>query len=228
MERVITHRGSFPALVIVPHGHDDTHTGAIGEAIIEAIDAYAVINKGWERADAYDYYKDKANCNDINHIHEDVVREEFLEPILNFTNSIYNVETPCLFIIHGVSNSVRKEVNDNLDAIIGYGEGNTPSYSCDLQFKDALMNIMFLKGINVYQGKAGGKYSARRKNNLNQLYRSDLYYDDVINSVQIEIVRELRENEETARETGLVLGTIIKEVVQTWTEDREEADFPAI
>ena len=226
MERVITHRGNFPALVIVPHGYDDPNTAIIGEGIIESLDAYAVINKGWERAEVYDYYQDKANCNNVNHIHEDVVKEEFLYPIISFTNRmVLDGGWPSVFIIHGVSNAIRTEAGDDLDVIVGYGEGTTPSYSCDLKFKDALCNILFLKGLSVWQGKAGGKYAARRKTNLNQMFKSPY---STYNSVQLEIIRELRETEDIARETGLVLGTVIKEVVNTWGEEREEANFPYI
>lgn len=221
MERVSTHRGTFPAIIVVPHGFDDPNTAVIAEAIVAMTDAYAVINHGWERADNYDYFKDKANCNNILHIHNDVVREEFLEPIINYTNRIYSdfaLHQPSIFIIHGVSNLVRKEAGDDLDMIIGYGEGGPPSYSCDLQFKDAFADILFDKSINVYQGKAGGKYSARRRTNLNQLFRSDEYLDELIFSLQLEVVRELREDEAAAKETGMVLGEAIKELIETWKD----------
>jgi hypothetical protein len=74
------------------------------------------------------------------------------------------------------------------------------------------------KGIFVYQGKAGGRYSARRRTNLNQLFRSDEYLDELIFSLQIEVVRELREDADIARETGKVLGESIKEVIDTWKD----------
>jgi hypothetical protein len=122
MERVSTHRGSIPAIVVVPHGFDDPNTIEIAEAIVDMTDAYAVINHGWERADQYDYYKDKANCNNILHLHNDVVQEEFLEPIINYTNHIYSAfafHQPSIFIIHGVSNLVRKEAGNALDMIVG-------------------------------------------------------------------------------------------------------------
>ncbi len=238
-ERVRTYRGSIPAIIVVPHGYDDPNTPAIAEGIIETIDAYAVINKGWERADVHNYYEDKANCNNLNHIQEDVVKQEFLEPILNYANNILDKlnRTPFMFIIHGVSNSVRQKAAEDLDIIIGYGEGKPPSYTCPIDYKDLFLNLLHRAGLNPYQGKAGGKYSGRRKTNLNQLFRrvnqaASGYKFPGSNSMQIEIVRELRENEEIAKLTGELLGEAIKSLLESISSGRAleplEKVFPSI
>jgi len=216
MERVSTYKGSFPALIVVPHGHDDPNTAIIAESIVEEIDAYAVINRGWKRADQHDYYADKANCNNYHHIHEDVVREEFLDPILNYVERIHNKESgpPNIFVIHGVSNSIRQTVGgDALDVIIGYGEGKPPSYTCPIEFKHTFMCLLDKADLRVYQGKAGGAYSARRMSNIAQLFRTSEYLDEDVFTIQMEIIRELREDDYAAKETGIALSSVIKDTL---------------
>ena len=80
----------------------------------------------------------------------------------------------------------------------------------------------------AYQGKSGGKYSARRKSNLTQLFRTDEYLDELSFSMQIEIVRELREDKEIAKETGIVLASAIHELIGGWKEDESFSPFPSI
>ena len=216
MERVTTHRGSIPVVIVVPHGYDDTNTIFIAEEIVAEIDAYSIINQGWKRADVHDYYKSYANCNNINHIHESVVKEEFLDPIIRYTENIWNTlpSPPNVFVIHGVGNSIRKKVNgDALDIIVGYGEGKLPSYTCPVEYKHTFMSLMDKAGLRVYQGQAGGNYSGRRSSNLCQLFRNEKYYDEEIYTLQLEIIKELREDEQTARETGKVLGNLIQDLL---------------
>jgi len=232
MERVSTYRGSIPVLVVVPHGYDDTNTAIIAEEIVEEIDAYAVINRGWRRSDVHDYDKSFANCNNINHIHEDVVKEEFLDPIIKYTNIIYDkLGPPNVFIIHGVGSSIRKELGGNtLDVIVGYGEGKTPSYTCPVDYKHTFMSLMHKAGICAYQGKAGGNYSGRSPSNLCQLFRSK-YYDEDTYTMQLEIIRELRSDEFTARETGRVLGNLMQDLLLLRDYDKNydaNVDFPCI
>jgi hypothetical protein len=215
MERVSTIRGNSPILIIVPHGFDDPNTAVVGETIIKELDAYGVINRGWERANDYDYYADKANCNNISHCMEDVVKEEFFDPIINYIDAIANDLDAAanLFIIHGVSNSIRSKASD-LDLIIGFGDGTPPSYTCDQWFLDIFLNQLDKQGFHPYQGKAGGQYSARRKQNLNQLFRLwEDYENKSVFSVQIEVVRRLRDTTTQAELTGMALANAIEDVV---------------
>lgn len=214
MERVSAWEGDSPIMVVAPHGADDDNTDYITERIAQELQCYAVINRGWERAMDVDYWNDKANCNDVRHIHEDVVKEEFLDPILRFSNRILKDYGFChIFIIHGVGNYVRQTANDpKLDLIIGYGAGGATTHSCDLHYKDAFIYACGQHGFGAYEGAAGGAFAGRAKNNLNQLFRR-WYPNERVQSLQIEIVREFREDKEIGEIAALELASCMDDLI---------------
>lgn len=220
MQRVSATKGDFPAIVVVPHGFDDTNTTIIGEQIIREIDCFGVINYGWERADKFDYYKDKANCNNIRHLSEDVIFQEFLEPILRFSKIIENSGfIPNVFIIHGVSNDIQRGLKDPPEIILGTGNGDPPSWSCDQWVRDGFAALLKTHGMNVYFGKSGGKYSGRDPNNLNQLFNTNYGKYISAQSLQLEIVRELRSSKDKSKMTGDVIAMCIEDIIeaqQSW------------
>lgn len=198
MERVSVIKGEIPILLVAPHGNDDKNTDYLAEKIALEMDAFAVINRGWRRSKKVDYLADQANCNDVRHVHEDVVREEFLEKILGMVAKIQkNIDNRVfIFYLHGCGDEVRELTEDhNLDLILGYGEGSPSSYTCDLRIKDAFAHFLENESFGVYEGKKRGKYSGRSKNNMNQLFRV-WYPNRNVHSLQIEIVKELRDDEE--------------------------------
>lgn len=192
MERISLIQGDSPILIVAPHGVDDKNTDLIAEMVAFELGAYAVINRGWKKSLNVDYAKDLANCNNLQHLHSDVVREEFLEPIIIFKNRIkklYN-DTVSMIILHGCSNKVRNKAQDqSLDLILGWGLGS--HRSCTEKFKNSLCYCLKNEGFGVYEGAPQGIYSGSSKNNLNQLFKR-WYPDDMVNSIQIEIVKELR------------------------------------
>jgi hypothetical protein len=201
MERVKIHEGDTPVLLIAPHGPDDQNTDYIVESVARELGAFAVINKGWKKSKEVDFLGDLANCNDIRHLHCDVVKEEMLHPILRFTSRINRKygERALVLIIHGCPDTVREKAGDEyLDIIIGNGAGHPSSYSCRRRLKNAFVYHLINEGFGVYQGKPGGKYSGRSRNNLNQLFTS-WYPQYDANSLQLEIVRELRSEQEMMR-----------------------------
>jgi hypothetical protein len=203
MERVSIIKGSedTPILLVAPHGAagDDDNTAELTETIAQHLGCWAVINRGFERATKYDYFADKADCNNVEHCQEDVVRQEFLEPINRAVNSILeDCYDANIFMIHGMSNHYRKLVkDDSLDMILGFGAAITPPgtpllpHSCSELHRNAFIYLLDRNGINVYKGKAGGKFAAAARKNLNQYYRKWDYNEDV-HSMQIEIVKALR------------------------------------
>jgi hypothetical protein len=194
MERIRLVEGEHPVLILAPHGPDDVNTDLIAERVALEFGAFAVINRGWRRSSSVDCARDMANCNDVRHLHSEVVREEFLEPVLRFKNRIRRKYDENVFVlaIHGCSDSVRAEADDqDLDMIIGYGDGTPPSYSCEPRFKDAFAYHLRNEGFGVYEGARGGRYAGRARNNLNQLFVR-WYPDEYVNSLQMEIVRDLR------------------------------------
>lgn len=209
-ERVSVRLGIKNVILICPHGHilDDTNTDIITQTAADYLDCCAVINNGWRRSDKVDALKSSANCNNINHCNEPVVKEEFLNPIDDYFANFYDDfddEVIHAFVIHGVGNSIRGKAKD-LDIIIGYGTGNQPRYTCDLWRKDLLAELFFNNTLNVYEGAPGGKYSARNKENLTQA----LVKEYAIQTMQIEFIYDLRKDEKTARNLGKLFGITIE------------------
>ena len=198
-ERVSVIEGKKPVILFAPHGYenDDEHTAHIVEQTANITNCYAVINRGWERSDAVDHLRDKANCNNVKHCKQDVVREEILDPILRYRSKILATYSLCYFlIIHGMSNNHRDRIGeDELDIVIGYGAGNPDSFSCATWRKDLFGFLLSEAGFHVYQGKAGGPLSGWAKKNMNQLFRKN-YNDRRVHSMQIEIIKDLREDQE--------------------------------
>lgn len=215
MERVAALEGELPLLVVAPHGPDDHNTDIIAEKIAAEMDAYAVINYGWRRSEKVDYWKDQANCNNVAHLQEDVVKEEFLDPILRFKSRCIRDFGFCyMFCIHGVGNYVRKKAqDDSLDLIIGYGAGKPPSFSCEPRLKDAFIYYAEKHGFGAYEGAAGGQFAGKAKNNLNQLFRR-WYPNQRVHSLQIEIVREFREDKEIAEIAAMELASIMDDLLE--------------
>lgn len=212
--RVSTISGDLPIIVVAPHGPDDENTDRLAEIVAEQIDAYAVINHGWRRGPDVDIWNDKANCNNIKHLHEDVVKEEFLDPIFQYVSRCQrDYGFALIFILHGMGNYVRIAANDSkLDAIVGYGNGHPPSYSCHPRLKDVFIYHLAKAGITAYEGKANGQFAGKDKNNLNQLHRR-WYPNNDVHSLQIEIVHELREDEDMCKLTGEALASAMEELV---------------
>ena len=214
MERVNIRNGKLNIIIIAPHGPDDPYTGEIAQEIADGLDAYAVINQGFERTTGeVDIWTDQANCNNLHHCHEDVVREEFLDPILAFHAKIRQEYTdPCfVFIIHGI-NFITRKVNPDL--VLGYGAGDPPSHSCTTWRRDGFCYLLEDKGFEVYMGKAGGQFSGWSKSNLNQLFRKwPEYYDPHVQSFQIEVSRDWRMDRADAISTASILGECIEELM---------------
>ena len=191
--RVDIIEGNIPALIVAPHGceKDDANTDLIAEHIATSIDAYAVINRGWEKSDRVDCFKDKANCNNVKHCHEDVVKDEFLLPIMRYIVQILRFSPYAyIFYIHGITNDIKKQFPD-LQIILGCGRGKIQSSeSCDDCRKDAFVTFLNNKNVKAYEG-VDGKYAGKDKNNLNQLYRQ-WYPNSSVHSMQLEIVRSNR------------------------------------
>lgn len=217
MERVSIISGKLPIIFVAPHGYDgnDENTGLMAEYMAESIDAYAVINRGWERDDKVDYFNDKADCNNVLHCHEDVVREEFLNPIIRYKNKILKKhDNVFIYYIHGMANKHRVVANNmDLDVVVGYGAGTPNSFSCELKYKDLLCHMFNEQlGITTYEGRKGGVMSGWGRNNMNQLFRK-WYFDSAVQSMQLEIIYELRNSKDLAALTAEYLATTVKEML---------------
>jgi hypothetical protein len=227
MERTSFIQGTTPVLVLAPHGADDDNTAELAEAVARRSGAFAVINRGWRRSKTVDQFKDLANCNDVRHLHEDVVREEFLLPVMRGVARIKRKYGRALvLIVHGCRDQARVSADDEmLDVIVGYGAGNPPSYSCKLRTKNALIRCLQEEGFGVYEGAAGGRYAGKSKNNLNQMFVR-WHPDNMVESVQIEVVKELRSDREMIELTAD--GMVAAIDAFTLIDESEEVEDPKV
>lgn len=228
MERTSVIQGTTPVLIVAPHGADDDNTAELAESVAQHFGAFAVINRGWRRSKAVDQFRDLANCNDVRHLREDVVREEFLLPMMRSVARIKRKYEGKAFvlILHGCKDQIRASAEDELlDVIVGYGAGHPPSYSCKLRTKNALIRCLQNEGFGAYEGAAGGRYAGKSKNNLNQLFVR-WHPDNMVESVQLEVVRELRSDREMI---GLTADGIVAALdALMLLEDSEEVDDPNV
>jgi hypothetical protein len=206
--RVNSIRGDFPVLIIVPHGPNDKNTTIIGERIISELNCYGVINYGWERDINFDYYKDKANCNSINHIENEVICDEFLNKIITLKNEIKQKNPYAyIFLIHGVKN---RNDFDNLNVILGNGSNEKnatcPKWMSNL-FASQLLNHNLVPALGIK------KYSGSNHDNLNQIFNTKKYFDENSFSFQIEILFKNRKDKNTSIYTGDLLAMSIEDLI---------------
>lgn len=205
MNRVNLHRGRKPIMVVAPHGYheDDYNTEIIADVIATELQAYSVINIGWHRGENAILGESVANLNDINHCMLSPCRKEFLNPMLEFKDEcIEKFNKINVFYIHGMANKIRKDAGDKVDIVLGFGQGDPPSYTCHLDYKNAMVTRFREEGLNVYQAKVGGKFAAWKPENLTQLWRGK-YKDKRVHGMQIEIVNSLRSDPAAAVKVAL-------------------------
>ena len=216
MERVSIKSGKVPIILVSPHGFqgNDENTAMLTEMTSLLLNSYYVINRGWERDAKVDIFKDKANCNSVNHCMEDVVREEFLEPIINFKNRILKTNSLCyIYYIHGMASIHRTIVaNPKLDLVVGWGDGNPASPSCDPWRANAFCSLLWSADIEAYQGKPGGAMAGWARDNMNQLFRK-WYFENKVQSMQLEIIWEKRKDKGTCALTAAQLAEAMQEML---------------
>jgi len=212
-ERVSVGYGTAPVLLVAPHGHqlDDSNTAELTVAAAEAIDANYVVNRGWRRDTTVDQIASKANCNDFRHCLEDVVKDEFLDPINDVITAAYaNQDDLIIVCVHGMGNGIRTTSKaPKLGAVVGYGEGKPPKYTCDLWVKDCFVDLMNAHICETWEGAPGGQFSARGNNNLTQALRQH-----GTQSLQVEIVYGLRDTPKNAEKIGKDIGLLLKELLK--------------
>ena len=212
MERVSVITGSNPILLVAPHGYDDDYTDELTEAAAESMDCHAVINRGWERSTKVDVYNDKANCNSVKHCLEDVVREEFLEPIQKIVKRNTKVayggrQHLYVFYIHGMGDQYRKKIDPKLDLVVGYGEGFPPRLLCQSWRKDLFIHTMEQSKYTVYQAGPDNPFAAWDRDNMAQFQNSSQ-----VSTMQLEFVLAHRKTKKEARITGRNFGHAIRNI----------------
>ena len=219
--RVTVQHGTKPYLLIAPHGYhgDDYNTPLIAERTASILNCSCIINYGWQKSDKLDINAEKANCNNFSHM-QDVVSDEFLLPVLRTANNIVQRNGVCIVVwIHGVANTIRQVSGEkDLDMIFGNGAGkNFNSYTCPLQLKDYVIHMLNENGIKCYDSYPGSMYAGFSHNNMNQLWVRH-HPDHRISSFQLEIIKELREDETISILTAEYLADAFRNMAtyKTW------------
>jgi len=217
-ERISIISGKKPIIYVAPHGNtkDDINTSVIAEKLAEITDGYAVINRGFQRSDIVNVSLDKANCNNIEHCHMDVVKEEFLDPLIRFKNRILKRWSKvCIVYLHGVGNDIKTRTGiDDLKYIVGWGKGDPDSKSCQKWIKDFVVyHLATGDQCKVAEGRAGGKYAAWSQMNMNQYFRF-WHYDSEVDSMQIEIINEIRKSPTEAKVTAQIMALTFIELLE--------------
>jgi len=223
--RVETKDGENPIILLCPHSPEEDFTDLIAETISEKLEAYTIVNKGWERSENVDFLHDKANCNDLNQLlTDDVARDEFLIPLIQAVSQIRSQHfiNVYIFIIHGFEVPAPKDPGQRLskpDIVLGTGLPDRPS--CDLWRRDALAFYLTVRGLEVYEGKPCGRFAGWARNNLNQFFRrkTDLWQkDQSVQSFQVEIEHAWRKSAATTRVVSEALWKSIEELVNLGDE----------
>jgi len=214
--RVTIQYGAKPYILIAPHGYqgDDYNTALITERCASIINCSAIVNHGWQKCDKPDFDRDKANCNNFSHM-KDIVADEFLNPVLRVSSGIVKRHGICIVVwIHGVSNAIRSISNmRDIEMIFGNGAGKRyNSYSCPLSLKEYVMYMLNEKGLKCYDSTGGSNYSGFAENNMNQLWTRH-YSNPKVYSFQLEIVKELREDEVISMLTADYMAEALKNMV---------------
>lgn len=219
-ERVSIINGTVPLLLVCPHGDDDTNTNIVTESCAEALKCYALINHGWKRAADVDEIAGFADCNSVNHAmntNNSVVYDEYGRHFIKFRQKIMKKWNGFyIFHIHGIGNHIKKKASDNVHMVMGFGKSKKkPQLTCDLWVKNAFAKSVENQGMNniiLYQGKAGGNYTARKNDNMNQYYRH-YTHEPSIQSIQLEITYDLRDDEQIADHTGKFLAGCLHQLL---------------
>jgi hypothetical protein len=237
MERVSTIPGASQSkiLLVVPHGADDINTSVLAEQCCQTAKCNAVINRGFERADHVDVMIDKADCNKVSHVIQDVVRDEFLDPIKRIKERIVNrivaasrktntwptiqtvTDRALVFYIHGAGDVVNKVAGEKVSVIVGNGgEFVRSSLSCQDWRRNlfiALARASWLGGCGeVYAADQKGNYAGRSYDNMNQFFRQH-EPDPFTDTMQLEFPYHMRSTKKAAMATGYELGKILTQFV---------------
>jgi hypothetical protein len=191
-----------PFILIAPHGHksDDFNTDILVETIAGILNCNYIINNAWKKCEIPDLKAEKANCNNYSHM-LDEVSEEFMIPLLGMAKTItkfYGYGIACW--IHGVSDDVRKKYNKkDIDIIFGDGQGlSRRTQTCSTKLKEYVIFNLEENSLRTYSSFPGDQYNGANYINMNQLWTNH-HPDPRMQSFQLEIVKELREDKTMTR-----------------------------
>ena len=236
-------------LLIAPHApvvdytkyeDEDDNTKFVAEEAYKELDCWAIINDA--------YLKKKIDFN-----RKKIVEKKYPEFLEYITDIVGLVGTPwhtLIIWIHGadnnkaeaLANTIKSEDNPaDIHAFIGYGQGLGPSVGEAERTGKRLENSFTArqetvekfrsllhddgKGMNAVLAPDDAKnYRGRSPNNMNQWFREKGYPLEQVESIQIEIKKKgFRDDEETAKKTGGILGRALKSMLPVILPERVRA-----
>lgn len=237
MERVsiIPGDSSINMMLVVPYGADDPTTVHIAETCVEEMGCYAIINRGFERSDHVDVMTDKADCHKVSHAIEDVVREEFLDPIKNTKERMVNrivrhatknnawpnladiKDRAMILYIVGVSDTVHKVAGEHVSMVIGCG---ATTFSGSVTCSDWRRDLLVYLGRDMWSDTMGsvcvadvrGAYAGKNQDNMNQFFRQH-EPDKFVETMQLSFPACMHASKKQAVFTGICLGQILSKFI---------------
>ncbi len=231
-------KGHNRILLIAPHGHkqDDENTGRLTREIAFKLGCYAIISEIYRKPD---WKRDPETCQNkeipdpenkrINLNRRDQVeahvREEFLVPLVSFTEEIIREYGLALLVwIHGIKDeNINKESTDEdssrVDVLIGIGQGEPDSLTAWPQTVDHL--IASLKSNRRAQviaspAKRGSAYCGQHPNIMNQYFKERGYPLSQVQSIQMEITytgyRDMKSIPRTAEAFCAALSGLLSDI----------------
>ncbi|MBF0527734.1 MAG: hypothetical protein HQK55_00405 [Deltaproteobacteria bacterium] len=238
--------GSNRVIVVAPHGFegtkpgeaDDEKTGKLARLLSEKFGFYAIINEVFKRIEKQSEAKPGKyliNCARIDQL-EIYLKNEFLTPLLKIKKEIKaNYGNPLIVHIHGIKDkNIKKAANDpNAAILIGYGPQDKRNgksiYSADDELIDKFINLLVKSEIPITAKKAGplSNYQAGELNNLNQLFRTEEYKDEDVQSFQLEIKHGgYRDKNENAEKAANAIGAALLRLIEA--EEKQFQVLPAL
>jgi hypothetical protein len=218
-ERVSLLHGSQPIIIVSPYAADEAFMGVIAEEMAKRLNAYALINNGFKKSDDVNVLQDQANLDRIEHVYEDVVKEEFLDPLMSAKRRLMKKHLQVfVFYLYGFDSEVEEKTGNDIDIILGYGQAVVSnSYLCPVwwisKFIDSWDSHSWTSG-DVYCGKPGGPFTARSIHRLPQIFRK-VSPDPDVQSLQIFVSDKFRHSHPDAAFCGVLLANIIEEIVKS-------------
>lgn len=204
---------NVPVVIIAPFGNKHLNTDFISETIIDTLSCTGIINHGWEKSLHFDYFKDKADCFNLDHIKCEVIKDEFYDPIINSYNNYLNLgHIPMIFIISGI---VNKFITDrNMDLLIS--NGYDKSITCADFYKYLFLTKCQTLKLNAFKTSSVSIFNDASNNCLTQILNDidNKYFDLEKNCMHIRISESIRSDKTIAKQTAFQLSNCISYVVK--------------
>jgi hypothetical protein len=227
--------GRCGILLIAPHGFpgDDDNTGTLTRKVAQRLGCYAIINEVYRKPEKRkdpssgrmreipDRDQRRINLNRFSQV-EEYAKEEFLVPILEYTERITRNHGRALVLwIHGIKDqNISGNVVDGsageIHVVLGIGQGNSDGFTADQSSVARLIICLrdnAIKQINGVLAKKESNYSGSHENTMNQLFTKKHYGLLKVQSFQLEIkftgFRDPESIERAAEALGDALSTFM-------------------